>query len=173
MSSPPGRFRRTLLPIAVFAGVFLVHFLRIGLFPENGAVQNEWVAVAGQVSASWLRTYLEMGSYWLGYSYAVSLAFAAAALRRYRENRMCAAGTLAVGSLTFSGVLAVGGCYLLGCCGSPMLAVYVGLLGVRFLPWEKPLVAVFTSLMILGSYGWMKSREGKAKSPSKNDCGCA
>ena len=35
----------------------------------------------------------------VGYSYALSLTFAAAALRRYREKRYCSAQTLALGCL--------------------------------------------------------------------------
>ena len=38
-----------------------------------------------------------------------------------------------MGGITLSGFLAVAGCYLLGCCGSPMLAVYMSLFGVSFL----------------------------------------
>lgn len=165
--------RRAALPAAVLAAVFLIHFLWLGLFPENGEIRKEWVSLPQSTSVSWLRSYIETGSYWLGLSYALSLAFAAVALRRYRENRMCAARNLAVGGVTLSGALAVGGCYLLGCCGSPMLAVYAGLLGAKFLPWAKPLVAILTTAMIVGAYGWMTHRQRKRQAASKGDCPCA
>lgn len=155
---PPARtLRRLLLPAFVFGAVIAAHFVWLGLFPERELTQTRWVAVPGQdgLENSWLNRYVETQSYWLGFSYGLSLAFAAAALRRYREERLCTARTCAIGGLTLSGFLAVAGCYLLGCCGSPMLGVYLSLFGAAFLPFTKPLVAVLTAVFIGGSWWWM------------------
>ena len=64
------------------------------------------------------------------------------------------------------------GCFLAGCCGSPMLGVYLSLFGASFLPWAKPLVAGLTTAMIAGSYWWMRRRE-RACCGAAGDAGCA
>lgn len=149
--------QRAIFPAGVFAAVVVVHFVWLGLFPERDPAQNRWVTVVPPAGVSWLHRYIETQSYWLGFSYALSLAFAAAALRRYREERFCTTRNLAVGGVTFSGFLAVAGCYLLGCCGSPMLAVYLGLFGAAFLPLARPLVAFLTAVFIAAAW-WRMGR---------------
>jgi len=145
------RIRRILLPSAVFLAALGVHFVWQGLFPELDPAQSRWAELpAGE--NSWLKTYLDGGSYWLGYSYGVALAFAAVGLRRYREQRLAAGRNLALGGISISGVLALLGCYLLGCCGSPMLAVYLSIFGAAFLPWAKPLVAALTTVSLLAAW---------------------
>lgn len=155
MSASLSSGRRLLLPAAVFAGVGVLHFIWSGLFPEQSPLQDQWVAIPVSATHSWGERYIEAQNYWLGFSYALSLAFAAVALRRYREQRRCASRNLAIGGVTFPGFLAVAGCYLLGCCGSPMLAVYLSLFGAAFLPLAKPLTALMTVVFISGSWWWM------------------
>lgn len=161
------RLRRALLPVSVFAVVMAIHYVWVGLFPETDPAQDRWASFA-TTETSWLHRYVETQSYCLGYAYALAIAFGAVALRRYREQRFCGVRTLAVGGVTLSGFLAVAGCFLIGCCGSPMLAVYLSLFGASFLPFAKPLVAGVTSLSILGGWLWMNRR-----SQSAQDCGCS
>lgn len=141
--------RRALLAPAVFTGVLAFHFL---WFSHYGP-QARWISLDDELALS-LRPYLESQSVWLGLSYALSLSFAALWLRRYREQRLCSASTLMVGGVTLSGAFAVGGCYLLGCCGSPMLGVYLGLFGATFLPFRGPTVFALTALLLTGSWWW-------------------
>jgi len=155
------RWRRAILPAGVFLAVASVHYSYLVICPERDATQNRWVSAVSELPA--FRRYLETQSYWLGLSYGVSLAFPAVAFRRYRERRMCSARNLAIGGISLSGVLAVVGCYLLGCCGSPMLPVYLSLFGVAFLPFTKPLVAVLTILMVLVAWWWMRRAEKRAE----------
>lgn len=157
MNAAGCKLPRFLLPLGVFLGVAAAHYVWSGLFPEVAPAQARWASLPG-AEPSWLSRYLETQGYWLGYSYALSLAFAAAALRRYREERYCSTKTLAIGGLTFSGFLALAGCFLAGCCGSPMLVVYLSLFGAWFLPLAKPLAAVITTLSIIGAWWWMKRR---------------
>ena len=89
----------------------------------------------------------------------MSPSFAACALRRYRERRLCAARNLAIGGVTFSGFLAVAGCFMLGCCGSPMLVVYLNLFGAAFLPLAKPLMAGVTAVSLAVAWWWLTRRE--------------
>lgn len=155
MSQRPRSLRRSVLPLAVFLGVLLAHSVWLSVFPERDLAQERWAPMPAPSASFWLPRYIETQGYWLGLSYALSLAFAAAALRRYREEHLYAARTLALGGVTLSGSLAVAGCYLLGCCGSPMLAVYLNLLGATFLPLARPLVATLTALTLLAAWRWM------------------
>ena len=173
MSNAANTARRALMPLTVFAAVVAMHFLWLVIFPEQDPAQSRW-ASADMAGGSWLRRYVEGGSYWLGVSYGMSLAFAAIALRRYREGRFCAARNLAIGGVTFSGALSVVGCYLLGCCGSPMLAVYLSLFGAAFVPLAKPLVAGVTLLSILLGWWWMNRHApaATASCPPSAACDC-
>ena len=173
MKAPPAQLRRTTLPLGVSAAVIAVHFVWLGLFPERDPAQDGWATVPALHEPSWLQRYVEAGSYWMGYSYALSLSFAAVAVRWYRERRFCAAGRIALGGITLSGFLAAAGCFLLGCCGSPMLGVYLSLFGAAFLPLAKPLIATLTTGLILGSYLWMRERgKRSAVTDECEPCGC-
>jgi hypothetical protein len=149
------RFRRVVLPVSTFIAVVAIHYIWLGLFPQQDPAQDRWVTVGVSRDNPWLQHYAETQSYWLGFSYALSIAFAAVALRRHRETRLCKPRNLAVGGVSLSGLLAVAGCYVIGCCGSPMLAVYLGLLGATYLPWAKPFVALLTVLLISVAWWWM------------------
>ena len=152
------RLRRLILPVVVFLSVLALHYAWLGVFPERSAAQARWETVSGE-DGSWFSRYLERQSYWQGYAYGLSMAFGAVALRRFREKRLFGAGKLAIGGTTLSGFLAVTGCFLAGCCGSPMLGGYLSLFGASFLPWTKPLVAGVSTLTIGASYLWMLRRE--------------
>lgn len=56
----------------------------------------------------------------------------------------------AAGSIILVGVLMATGCFLIGCCGSPMLGIYLGIFGAKTLGIGKPLMAAVTVL----SVGW-------------------
>ncbi len=146
---------RACLPTSVFVLVAIVHFIWINVFPEQNPAQSRWATVLPVEELSWIARYVEGQNYWLGYSYALSLAFAAVAFRRYREKNSISGKTLALGGITFSGFIAFSGCFLLGCCGSPMLAVYLSLFGAGFLPLAKPLIAVLTTAFVGASWWWM------------------
>lgn len=160
---------RCFLPLAVFTGVVTAHVVWLGLFPEAAQAEKWCAGGCADEGVSWLGAYIDAQDYWLGLSYGVSLAFAAVALRRYRERRLCAARNLAIGGMSLSGVLAVAGCYLLGCCGSPMLAVYVSLFGTAFLPFTKPLVAGLTIAIVLAAWWWMRRAERRAAAAPKTE----
>jgi hypothetical protein len=144
------------VPAAVFAGVVAGHFLWLGLFPEQGPAASQWVQLPAE--ESWLERYVARGDYWLGYSYALALAFAAWGAFRYRRTRSAAAGRVAIGGAGLSGVLALTGCWLLGCCGSPLLPLYLSIFGGRFLAIAKPLVAALTTISVAGAWVWLRKR---------------
>lgn len=161
--------RRMALPALVFVGVATVHFVWVGLFPEENPNQQQWAAIPTPAEACWWKAYLETQSYWLGYSYALAFSFAVMALRWYREQGSCASRNAAIGGFTFSGLLAVGGCFLIGCCGSPMLIVYMNLFGAAFLPLAKPLMAGITTVSIAVAWIWMYRKSSIARNAVNPD----
>ncbi len=135
---------RKVLPIVVGLIVFGAHIAWYVLFPEANA--SGWGNVAPLFSDS-LRTYFTSGAPWLGASYALSAAFTAYALLIFRENRRKAAAG-AVGGLAAMGALYTVGCFALGCCGSPMLPIYLSLLGGKFAGVGGPLMFGLTLLSV-------------------------
>ena len=164
--------RRSALPAAAFLAVLLFHFVWIGLFPEENPAQNRWVSIGPVEQPPWLARYVDGEHYWMGYVYALSLGFAVIAVRRYIEDRSCRARNFALGGVTFSGFMAVAGCFLVGCCGSPMLGVYLSLFGAAFLPFAKPLAAGISTLLILGSYWWMQRKSSRMRGDQADPCSC-
>ena len=157
--------RRTALAALVFTAVLFAHFAWFALRGPH----TRWISLDDDSPGLPLAFYLESGSVWLGLSYALALSFAAVWLDRYREERFCAARTLSIGGVTLSGFLAVAGCYALGCCGSPMLAVYLSLFGTAFLPLTKPLVFVFTAVSLSATWWWMTARQATT-APPRSSC---
>jgi tetrahydromethanopterin S-methyltransferase subunit A len=142
------------VPILVFVLITGVHAWWHLAGPSHG----QWAAFrpdhagAGQVS------YLSDGEVWLGPSYAAAGAFAAFCLMRiYRNRKRAVAG--AAGGLALTGFLYAAGCFLLGCCGSPMLAVYIGLFGPRFARVSGPLVFVITLASVAFGFFWLMRKK--------------
>jgi hypothetical protein len=104
----------------------------------GAASADEWGTVAEPV-ADRLRTFLTGGEFWMGASYALSAGFTAFALSVFRENHKKAA-VGAAGGVAVAGVIYGLGCFLLGCCGSPMLPIYIGLLGGKWAKISGPLM---------------------------------
>ncbi len=144
--------------VAAFAAVLAFHVFWVTQFPEIDPAQRKWMADPSATHVDWASAYITGGSYWLGYSYALSSGFAAFAVIRYLQNRQRSAGKLALGGVGFSGFLSVAGCFLIGCCGSPMLGVYLSLFGASFLPFAKPLVAAVTTVFIVLSWFWLRRK---------------
>ena len=139
-----------ILCLATFAAVFGAH---VGYHAwREHQVASRWVAVeAAARPTAWAR-YAERQDYYLGYSYGLAAAFTALALlRSIQDRRRQMPGVL--GGLTLTGTLYAAGCYLIGCCGSPMLAVYLSLFGTSILGLLKPIVAGATTLsVVLGGF---------------------
>lgn len=133
---------------------------------------------AQRIAAKWaspdhrafLSAYVAGGDIFLGLSYALAGAFTVYAILRTLDGRRTGVAG-AVGGITLTGVLYFGGCFLIGCCGSPMLPVYLGLFGSRFLGVTKPLVFGLTILSVIGGCWWLERRRRKA-SPCCDDEDC-
>lgn len=137
------------LPVLVFVAVMLLHFgVTVFRLPSPLATMEKLVL------------YLRQQSFWLGYSYALAAGFTVYALMLTIERRT--RGMVgAVGGASWIGILyATGGwvlgCMAVGCCGSPLLVVYLGTFGSRLLGFAQPLVAVITTLSVLGGFFWLR-----------------
>ena len=147
-----------------FVLVFAAHYAWMAYHVWGGAMR--WASV-GETDTSAFARYIGTGSIWLGYTYAVTLAFAAAALADFLRTRAARSGAFAAGGITISGVLAATACFLLGCCGSPMLAVYLNLFGASFIPILKPVIALIATIVVAVSWAVGFKRKGK-----KTRCSC-
>ena len=156
--------RKIVYPLIAFILVFLLHVIySIG---KAAQVSQRWVQVENISGRS---LYFNRQEFLLGFSYALAGAFAVYALLKFIENRKSGAAGL-VGGVTLTGILYVGGCFLLGCCGSPMLAVYLGLFGSSFLGFAKPLVALMTTLSVVIGYFWIEKKSKKCCEADQKCC---
>ena len=165
----PYRWTRWLAPL-VFVIVYAAHAFylsRIVAAPMEGWANGE-VMDTGFLQ---LGLYLQGQDYFMGFSYALGAAFAAWAFGKFLRSRQAAMAAGAAGSVTFVGVLIAAGCFMIGCCGSPMLGVYLGIFGAKALGVGKPLMA----LVSLGSVGigyWYLSRRAKKCICLDSSCAC-
>lgn len=153
----PPCLRRGILPMGVFSLTLIAHLAWVSLFPEVLPKQARW-APPPRMPSSILTDYLDAGHHWLGLSYAISFTFVACAFRRYREEQSCVSGKITIAGLSISGFLAMASCFLIGCCGSPMLAVYLNLLGAQFLPLARPFLTLVTALSCIAAWYWLEAR---------------
>jgi len=148
--------------ISIFLAVLAGHFLYVTRDVSTAESNGPWAAYDfGQPAESRLTRYLTPGEYWLGLSYALAGAFAVFSFANAIRIRRAAASS-SVGGIALSGVLSGSICFFTGCCGSPMLPVYLGLLGPGFLSITKPLTFGLTLLSIAIGYTWMLRRTRKA-----------
>ena len=154
---------KKLLVLCVFIIVLIGHFFYITRSISTSSESGQWASYKFEQpkESRWDR-YVIPGEYWIGLSYGLAGAFAffclTRAIRMRRES--LAAST---GGLAFSGLLWVSFCFFAGCCGSPMLPVYLGLLGPKFLGITKPLTFALTIVSIGIGYSLMHRQTKKCE----------
>jgi hypothetical protein len=144
-----------LLGTAAFVAVFLGHLLYLGYL--TGAAQKDW-ADNFDPSVSFWQSYVINQDYFVSFSYALSASFAVWATARFVYSRRRAAAIGAVGGVSLVTFLAAAGCFLIGCCGSPMLPLYISLLGSKATGIGKPLMALISLISISGGYVYVMRR---------------
>lgn len=152
----PSRLTR-LWPMVVFVAIFVGHALYIGheaASPSDGWADSEII----DYGFLGLKPYWEAQDYFLGFSYALGAAFAVWAIGQFVRSRRTAVAVGAAGGVTLVGVLMTAGCFLVGCCGSPMLGVYAGIFGAKALGAGKPLMALITLLSVGCGYYCLSRR---------------
>ena len=145
-----------LIPLAVFVLVLVGHALyirHVAAAPVDG-----WAAIGiTEDGFLGLGPYFAGQDYFVGFSYALGATFAAWAISQFVRQRQAATATGALGSVSLVSVLIASGCFLIGCCGSPMLAVYLAIFGAKALGAGKSVMVGITLLSTGGGY-WCLSR---------------
>lgn len=109
--------------------------------------------------------------YLMGLSYGMALGFTAyAAMRSLRTPRQGVAGV--IGGLSLTGFLATAGCFLLGCCGSPMLTIYIALFGSALAGFKDVVVFLLTAASVAVGLVWMHRRRPAGGACCAPGCGC-
>ena len=154
---PPGVATHVLwlLGTTAFAAVFLGHVLYLRYL--TGAAQKDW-ADNFDPSVSFWQSYIIDQDYCVSFSYALSASFAVWATARFVYSRRRAAAIGAVGGISLVTFLAAAGCFLIGCCGSPMLPIYISLFGSEAAGIGKPLMALISLISIGGGYLYVLRR---------------
>lgn len=165
------KWLRCWMPFLTFLAVFAGHAFYIR---EQAALPTDgWADVGVGYGGLWgFESYVREQNFYLGFSYGLGAAFAVWAIGQSIRTRQAAMATGAVGSVTFVGVLMAGGCFLIGCCGSPMLGVYLGLFGAKALGIGKPLMALVTVISV-GSGFWYLSRRAAKGLCTDASCNCS
>lgn len=166
-----------LLGTAAFVAVFAGHVLCLRYL--TSAPQKGW-ADNFNPSASFWQSYMISQDYFVSFSYALSASFAVWATARFVYSRRRAAAVGAFGGVSLVTFLAAAGCFLIGCCGSPMLPIYVSLFGSKAAGIGKPLMALITLVSIGGGYLYLLRRPecnctdpGTCPFPEKSTSGSA
>ncbi len=157
--------RRYAVSVLLFALVLCAHFTwtaqRRMRRPAFDYTAGAWSEAAS--------SYVSGDRVWLGLSFATAAAFVAFWLKRPCRTRTQAAKG-AAGGLAMTGLLHGVGCFLLGCCGSPMLAVYVGLLGPRFLGFTGPISFGLTVVSVAITCVWLNRRDRASCNCGAGNC---
>ncbi len=144
--------KSTFYALTTFGLVFLLHMILSiwrapQICPQLGQIEN----------IPLLSLYFKRQDFFLGFSYALAGAFTIYVLVKFLQNRSTGIAGV-VGGVTLVGILYIAGCFLLGCCGSPMLAVYLSLFGSSFLGLAKPLIAAITTISVVIGYLWIEKK---------------
>lgn len=153
--------RKVFYQVLVFGSILMAH-LTYSMW-RGMQLSRRWAQLE---QVNWFTMYFKQSDYMMGIAYAMTAAFTVFALMIFLEFRK-ASLTGMLGGITLTGFLSVGGCFLMGCCGSPMLVIYLSLFGASFLKFTKPLMLVVTSISVAIGYFWLN------KKLKNSSCGCS
>lgn len=144
--------RKLLYPMLVFVVVFSLH--AVYSIAVTAHMSQQWVQLE---NVNPFQSYVSRQDYLLGVSYAIASAFTLYAVLQFSRGRK---GSLTgvIGGSALTGLLYFAGCFLLGCCGSPMLIVYLNLFGSSFLGFTKHLTLALTIISVVIGYFWMERK---------------
>lgn len=138
------KVKKIIIPLVTFVIVLMLHLLYSKLIESSCA------------GGAWFQKYIKEQEHFLGISYALSFAFMSFAFLKFKENRKAA-----LKAALSSGLLAVllwFLCFLFGCCGSPMLVVYLNLIGLSKLKVPKLILLILTVVFIGIGYIWLSRK---------------
>ncbi|GAM10806.1 hypothetical protein OR1_03103 [Geobacter sp. OR-1] len=144
---------KKLMPSAIFVTAFAMHLIYLLVFREPGCGPPPT-----------LSGYFSNGDVFLGFSYALGAAFSVWSFILFMSCRSKSSAAGAASGTVLTTGLAAAGCFLTGCCGSPMFAVYAGIFGIGTFTIPKWVVALLTASLCGASIWWQKK--------SRIGCGC-
>ena len=149
LSSPKRIARFQPWPLIAFVAAVVAHLLIVhaGYRPPS---QSAW-ADLDTTRTTWFASYVKSQDYFLSFSYGLAAGFAAWGLSVWKANRKVAAVSGGAG-VSIAGIIWGTGCFLTGCCGSPMLGVYASILGARATWFGKPFTAAVTLVSVILGY---------------------
>lgn len=162
-----GRLASWLAPTLAFAAVFALHAFYV-VHSAPAPVSDGWADIGLERLGPW-DFYLKGQEYFVGFSYALGAAYAAWSLGEFLRVRQAAMAAGTITSLTLTGALMAFGCFMTGCCGSPMLGVYASMFGASALGVGKPLMAGVSLLSVLGGV-WYLRRKRRSACPRCRTC---
>lgn len=142
------KIKKIIIPLTTFVIVFILHISYFKI-TESSCAGSEW-----------FQKYIKEQEYFLGISYALSFAFMSLSFLKFKENRRAA-----LKAAFSSGLLAIllwFLCFLFGCCGSPMLVVYLNLIGLSKLKIPKLILLILTVVFIGIGYLWLIKKTPKS-----------
>jgi hypothetical protein len=155
------------LPILACLVTLGIHFAVVG--GRSARFASQWFLF--EESTPWsiaFTNYLRSGEIYLGFSYALAAGFTVLMVGNLIRNRKRAFQGVAAGA-SIGAFLYLGGCFLVGCCGSPLLPVYLSLFGAKALSITKPLIAGVTTASVSLSYIFLVHRKGAPCCPTDTD----
>jgi len=139
------KLKKKLLLLTIFIIALSLHLAYFKVTEEHCA------------SIGWFQRYVLEQEYFVGFSYALSFTFMTFAFLKYKENRKNAlkaglgSGLLVV-FLWFS-------CFFFGCCGSPMIIVYLNLFGLSTLKIPKVILLLMTVIFLSIAYIFLMRKQ--------------
>ncbi len=145
-----------------FGLTLLIHFIWVSKELEP---KTQWadVKVVSENNLGGYTIYFQDGEYFFALSYALLISFTVFALSEMKIDRKKGAAGI-FGGITLSALLATFGCFIIGCCGSPMAVVYLSMFGSSYLEFAKPVIFIVTLLSVV--YGYKKITQNKNNSCS-------
>lgn len=141
------KIRKVAIILATFIAIFMLHLFYFKVTEGD----------CGDIP--WFQKYINEQEYFLGISYALSFAFMTFAFLKFKENRKAALKAAMGGGLL--AILLWFLCFLFGCCGSPMLIVYLNLIGLSKLKVPKSVLLIMTVIFIGIGYIWLNRKSSK------------
>ena len=151
--------------IIALTAALIIHFFWVSSELEPNTVWADSAELSEIPRLTGYQLYFQEKEYFLGLSYALAIAFTLFAISKVRVDKN--KGIMGLfGGVSLSAGLYSFGCFLIGCCGSPMIVVYAGLFGSSFLGFTKPLIFLITFLSIAIGY-WLMTRKPKGECCSR------
>lgn len=171
MEKRPSQAIRNVLPGLAWALTLALHFFYAGHWTKERRLQQRWAATTPETPYS-LMQYWREGEVWSGLAYAASAALLLWLVINRAAFRAQSPGKSRwlLGGAGLGGAVAASSCFLAGCCGSPILALYAGFFGAATAGRMRPVMSI-VSMLLTGLSWWLLRRYVRSNDAAAN-CDC-